>query len=529
MSIELREYQKATVDRARAARRAGHRRILISAPTGSGKTVMAVQMIVTGLTLGARFLVIAHRKELIDQFYSQLRRVGITPGIMRGSDDRTDAEASVQLGTVQTLTRRQLPPADIVFVDEAHRVPGDSYARVLQAYPKATVLGFTATPCRLDGRPLKEHFDVLIESAPYSVLLDGANILAPIVYAPMRPPDLSKVRKVAGDYDEGQLSAVMGRAHVIGDVVRTWQHRAEGRKTVVFAVSVEHSRGLRNRFEAEGVRVAHLDGTTPEAERTRVLVDLELGRLDVVCNVGVLCEGWDQPAVKCCVMARPTLSLTLWMQCAGRILRPWCPACGGKCVDSSHPPYVPPILLDHSGNADRHGLPHEDRQWSLEGRATRQVQTIYRVCAGCYAYVDRMPCPLCGYQAEVKKREIREAPGVLKRIDENIAKEKAQAVERFSADPRRAYFEAQAEIARKRGFKPGYASAKFKEKFNDEWPPWAWSKALITECAKDGDWQARIEKKAREREFWQEREAKRAPAEEVAYEPEPDESGIDSL
>ena len=195
--ILLRPYQLSAIARTRAARKAGHRRILISAPTGSGKTVIAiaVSMLRRAVELGDRVLVIAHRTELIDQFWSALYRQGITAGVMRGQDERTDPSAPVQRGTIQTLTRRDLPPASLVVVDEAHRVPGESYTRTLEAYPGATILGLTATPSRLDGRPLSDAFDALVQAASYSELIDEGSILAPIVYAPRKAPDLSKVRK----------------------------------------------------------------------------------------------------------------------------------------------------------------------------------------------------------------------------------------------------------------------------------------------------------------------------------------------
>ena len=520
--MNLRPYQASTLERVHAARRSGARRILVAMPTGAGKTVIACYLIVAQVALGARVLVVGHRKELIDQFYARLRAFGLTPGILRGADERTDASSPVQLGTIQTLTRRKLPPADIVIVDECHRAPSDTYARLLAQYPQATVLGLTATPSRLDGKPLKEEFDVLVLGASYSELIDLGAIAAPIVYAPRRAPDLSKVRTIAGDYHEGELERAMMQAHVIGDVVKTWQERAEGRKTVVFAVGIDHSKELCARFLEEGVRTAHLDGTTPEMEREQILVDLELGKLDVVCNVGVLCEGWDQPSVKCCVMARPTQSLTLWMQCAGRILRPW-----GELA---------PILLDHSGNVDRHGVPHEDRDWSLDGKVARKgLQKPLHVCLGCYAYVSGSPCPLCGHVAPVRPRSIRTADGVLEKIEANIRRERTAGGALIAGgDPKRAYFEAKLEEARKKGFKPGYASAKWKEKFaapgtEGEWPPWAWGQEAKAEFARDADWQARTEKRSREREHWTKNKATE-PVETIeSYEVHEPESVFDDL
>ena len=494
--MNLRTYQFQAIDAARAARRAGHRRILLSSPTGSGKTVIAVAMIARAVELGDRVLVIAHRKELIDQFWSRLQDVGIDAGVMRSTDERTDVTRPVQLGTIQTLTRRDLPPAGLVVVDEAHRCPGESYARVLEAYPRATVLGLTATPSRLDGRPLKEHFDALIQVAAYSALIDQGSIIAPVVYAAREPPDVRKVKRLGGDFSEKGLETAVRKGHVMGDVVASWQRLAEGRSTVLFAVGIEHSRDLVERFVAAGVKAEHLDGMTPEDERQAILVRLETGKTTLVSNVGVLCEGWDQPSVKCCIMARPTLSLTLWMQCSGRILRPYR---GQKA-----------LILDHSGNVDRHGLPHEDREWSLDGAVTRKSQTDrIRICGGCYAYVTASPCPLCGHATPERPRKVVQVDGVLERVNGAIKREQA-------ADPKRAYFDTQVELAKKRGFKPGYASAKYKEKFDDAWPPWAWSQAVKEDYSRDADWQERVEERVKEREYWKSRaEVIHAPAEAV--------------
>ncbi len=477
----LRPYQQKAIESLRAARRAGNRRILMVAPTGSGKMVIFCAIIASALDQGQRVLVIAHRKEILDQFWAMLRAQGIDAGMIRADDDRTDLALPVQLASIASLVRRDLPPADLVLVDEAHRVPGDSYRRVLSEYPKATILGGTATPCRLDGMPLKEHFDVLVEVARYSELIEARHIGAPIVYAPEHPPDLSRVRKVAGDYHEGELESAMMRPHVIGDVVREWKEKAGDRSTVVFAVGIEHSKAIAESFRVAGVAVAHLDGTTPEQERLEILVRLETGVIQVVCNVGVLCEGWDQPRVKCCVMARPTLSLTLYMQCVGRILRPWGDA--------------PPIALDHAGNTERHGLPHEDRVWTLDGKAQRVKVQTHHVCKSCFAYVDASPCPLCGFAAPVVPREVRTRDGVLARIDANMAAERG-------ADPRRAYFDKQLERARHEGFKPGFAGAKFKEKFGD-WPPWGWSQQAKAEFQASPTWQEDQRQRERTRAFWQ--------------------------
>jgi len=488
-----RPYQERALGAVLAARRSGHRRILLQMPTGGGKSCLAGMLI--HKVLPGRVLVVAHRKELLDQFFSMLRtHFGVEAGIIRAGEP-TSPLLPVQLASIATLVRRDLPPADLVLVDEAHRVPGDSYARTLAAYPQATIVGLTATPCRLDGSPLSEHFDVMVHGASYSELIESGAIVAPAVYCP-ESADLSGVRKVGGDFNEGDLQKVMGAAHVVGDVVEEWKEKSDGRSTVVFSCGVEHSRQLAAEFERCGVRVAHLDGSTPEVEREAILMALEIGKLDVVCNVGVLTEGWDQPRVKCCVVARPTLSLTLWMQMAGRVLRPF--------------QDVRPVVLDHAGNTLRHGLPHEDREWSLDGKVRRKSTVAGRVCPKCYAYVDSSPCPACGHRpARVEgKKQVRTAPGrlteVQQRIEANIAKER-------TADPKREFFDKQVAKARSKGWKPGAASARYKEEFG-VWPPWAWSQAVKVEYEADEVWKTRRENAEKYR-AWRDSQAAVSPIE----------------
>lgn len=513
MTPTLRNYQSEAIERVRAARRQGHRRILFTSATGSGKSVIASAMAQRAVELGDRVLVIGHRQELISQFYVHLQRLGITPGILRGQDERTDASSPVQVGTVQTLVRRDLPRAELVVVDEAHRILGASYLQILEAYPRATVLGLTATPCRLDGSQLREAFDTLVEGPSYSRLIAAGAICEPVVYAPKRAPDLKRIRTVGGDYDEAQLETLA--MQTTGDVVSTWQRLAQPQnlRTVCFAVTIEHSRELVARFRAAGVRAAHLDGDTTERDRNRLLCELESGTIQLLSNVGVLCEGWDQPSVKCCIDTAPTLSLTRWMQKAGRVLRPW----GSQS----------PLILDHADNTSRHGLPHMDRLWSLSGRARAAGVAAHHVCMNCYAYVQRSPCELCGHVAVATPRKpTAVVPGQLERVQPALP-----------VDPERAQYDKLVEQARKRGFKPGYAAAKWKEahitpqKPEGIWPPWAWSQATKSIYEQDNEWQLKVARKAKERAFWTEQAAATERVAEYTKEPTeaeyPDDYGSD--
>lgn len=496
--ISLRDYQQAGIAALRKHSIEGRRRLVYAAATGSGKTVVAASIVASSRPLPLLF--VAHRIELIDQAVRQIQAAGVERvGVIRADDHRTDYGASVQVASKDTLIRRRLPPAEIVIIDECHRAMGAGYQRIISGYPDAIIIGLSATPWRLDGRALGDTFEALVQTVQYSDLIAQGAIVAPIVYSTKIDPDLKKVHTRQGDYALDDLEVAMTDAKVLGSVYDEWRAHSDGRHSVVFACTIAHSQAIVARFQAEGVRAAHLDGETPLDERRKILEDLEAGALEVVSNVGVLCEGWDQPSVKCISVARPTQSLSLWMQMAGRSLRPW----NG----------ITPIIIDHGKNVDRHGLPHEDRQWDLlTGVKPKADRVKLRTCPACFAIVQKNPCEVCGHQAPVVVREVR--------VDETAK------LEQRGQDPRLLYFERMVEQARSRGFKPGYASAKYKEKF-EAWPPWSWSERVKKMHAEDEAWQQRQKTREAERDYWQrihaEKEAKGAMVETVDEVPQEEE------
>jgi superfamily II DNA or RNA helicase len=213
------------------------------------------------------------------------------------------------------------------------------------------------------------------------------------------------VRVRAGDYAQDQLEEAVDQARLVGDIVEHWLRRAPGVRTVAFAVSVKHSKHIAERFRQAGVAAEHLDGTTAVAERDAVLARLERGETLVVSNCGVLCEGWDQPSAKCAILARPTKSTGLYLQQAGRILRPWREERA--------------IILDHAGCAREHLLPQAERVFSLAPRPKRKrgetVAVPIRVCDGCQAVLRARVrlCPECGFLFTEEREVPAEADGEL--------------------------------------------------------------------------------------------------------------------
>jgi DNA repair protein RadD len=482
LNVALRPYQMAGVERAREHVRAGRKRVILCLPTAGGKTVVAAHIIASARAFDKKVLFVAHRLELIDQAVSQLARWGVTDvGVIRADDHRTNAMMPVQVATIQSLSRRSAPKADFIFIDECHRSLANSYLRLLEIYPDGVFFGLTATACRADGKPLKDFFQAIEPIAMYSDLVRDKFIVEPRCFGVEHVPDLSGVRTVAGDFVLDGLEKAMTESYVLGDTLSEYRAKANGRRTVIFACTVKHSRAIEEEFLKAGVRVAHVDASTPEDDRRAISTKLRTGEIEVVTNVGIYTEGWDEPSVKCLILARPTKSLVLYMQMCGRGLRPWSRSTPyGRSWQESDGPSEVPIIIDQGNNIDRHGFPHEDRTWTLEGNAQRKTDRRPTKCIKCRAYIPNYPCKECGFAPDVPKREVKEYKA--------ISLEERKLLE--AQDPRREFFNRMLVKARSGGFKPGYASAKYKEEY-DEWPPWAWSQEAKMEFAKDGAWRVR--------------------------------------
>jgi DNA repair protein RadD len=392
--VQLRPYQEAAVRELEARVAAGKRRIVVVAPCGAGKTVTFARVAADSVRRGNAVLIVAHRRELIHQTYDKLLHAGLREeqvGVLMASDARRRPAGPVQVASIDTLRLRPKPPADVVIRDEAHRALARTDLQIASLYPDAVHLGFTATPYRADNRGLGEFYEDLLVVASVRELIEYGYLVEPHVFTVPadRLPNLAGVRVRAGDYAQDQLDQAVDQARLVGDIVEHWMKHASGVRTIAFAVSVKHSKHIVERFREVGVAAEHLDGTTPTADRDAMLTRLARGETLVVSNCGVLCEGFDQPAVKCAILARPTKSTGLYLQQAGRILRPW----QGQRA----------IILDHAGCAREHGLPQEEREFSLEPRPKRKrgdvVQVPIRICDGCQAVLPaRMRvCPECGF------------------------------------------------------------------------------------------------------------------------------------
>jgi superfamily II DNA or RNA helicase len=423
-AIHLRPYQIGAVAGIEARIAAGVRRLVLVLPTGGGKTTIAGSLILRAVARGQRVLFLAHRRELIVQAYLRLLDMGLPVqqvGIVMASDARRRPGAAVQVASIDTLRRRARPLADLVFVDECHRALATSYREIAADYPDAIHLGLTATPYRADGKGLGDAYDELIVVATPRQLIGEGYLVEPRVFTvpPSQRPNLAGIRVARGDYAARELDDAMNRQALVGNIVEHWQRHAGGVRTVVFAVSIAHSRHITERFREAGVAAEHLDGATATQERDAILARLDRGETLVVSNCGVLCEGWDQPSVKCAVLARPTKSTGLYLQQAGRILRPWQETAA--------------VILDHAGCAHEHGLPQDDRDFSLEGtkrrRAPKDATAPVRECPACFlvSSLATRVCPACGELLVASREPPEEVAGDLVPAEEARAPPRTRA------------------------------------------------------------------------------------------------------
>lgn len=450
ITVALRPYQIAGIEALRAAMRAGKRRVLAVLPTGGGKTLCAAAIIAGAVAKSKRALFLAHRRELISQCYSKLCDAGVAAadlGTIIASDRKGyRPQASVQIASVQTLVGRVKPPADLVFIDEAHHAAASSYLKILEHYPTAHVIGLTATPVRADGKGLNANFDTMVQIATFRDLAALGFLVTPKVYTAPLPPDLRGVKTTGGDYNLRDLDAAMNTRALVGDLVTHWVERAEGRSTIVFASSVGHSVTIAETFVAAGIAAEHLDGTTDGDTRAAILARLASGETRVVCNFGVLTEGFDCPRAKCITLARPTQSLGLFLQMVGRGLRPY--------------EGLGALLLDHAGCVRKHGFPQDDRTWSLEGRPKGAGEAPVKVCPQCKATIPAAAqvCPECGHVFE------REGLAV---VEGDLVEVLPPAL--APVDVRRAWYASQLDEAARRGRKLGWARHRYREQFG-AWP-----------------------------------------------------------
>jgi superfamily II DNA or RNA helicase len=354
-TVKLRTYQIEGIRKIFEAwnpAKLNHKNVLFQMPTGTGKTTVFSEIVRKATLKNKKVLIVVHRTELVEQIACRLAQFGVNVGLI-SAKQKANPQCDVQVATIQTLSRRHYPPADIVIIDECHHSKASTYKALWNIYPEARFLGVTATPVRISGEGFDDLFEILIPLGKLSFFIEN-NFLARIKHLVGSVPDLSKVRQRMKDYDIEMLKNVMLDNSLMVNLIESYKKFANGKKTIVFAVDIEHSKEIVQRYLAAGIAAAHVDANTPKNERSEILNKFKTGEILVLSNVDIVSEGFDVPDCEAVQLARPTKSLVLYLQQVGRCMRP------SKGKDYG-------LVLDNAGLWIEHGLSYIDREWSLEG------------------------------------------------------------------------------------------------------------------------------------------------------------------
>lgn len=442
--IRLRPYQQAAIAETRAAYARRQRAVLLCMPTGAGKTYTASTVVHGAASKGNRTWWLTHRRELAGQASQTFYTLGIPHGTVQAGFV-SDANALVQVASIQTIARRLevLPAPDLIVFDETHHIGAASWDAIFHRYPEAKVLGLTATPWRLDGQGLGRWYGEMILGPSTADLIDEGALSPYRLFAPATP-DLTGVATTAGDFQRGALAKAMDKPQIVGDAIQHYRHLCPGKRAVVFAAGIENSRHIAAQFNAAGIHAEHVDGEMTTEARDAAVARFRSGQTLILSNAELFGEGFDVPAIEAAILLRPTKSLSLHLQQVGRALRP----CEGK---------TEAIILDHAGNSLFHGLPDDEREWSLDDREKRKRSSPsdvpIRQCTECFfVYRPAPKCPQCGHAPAVQVREIEQVEGTLTEFRRAVEqREKRQQVGRAST------LEDFLRIAEERGYRPGWA------------------------------------------------------------------------
>ena len=381
--MKLREYQADLIGKIRLAILHGCRSIVSVLGCGGGKSVIQAEIARSATDKGNRVLFLVHRKELCEQITNTFTAQGV------------DMELC-SVSMVQTVSRRlgQIPEPKIIITDEAHHSTANTYKKIYEAFPDALRLGFTATPIRLNRGGLGEIYDKLITSVSTRWLIDN-NYLSPYKYYSVKLADTSGLHVKAGDYKADEIAELMQSKEIYGETVKQWERLAKGRKTIAYCASVKAAEETAEQFRQAGYTAASLSGSTPKEQRTQIMQDFRDSKIMILTNCELFGEGLDVPDCECTVLLRPTQSLTLYIQQSMRSMR--------------YMPDKTAIIIDHVGNCYLHGLPDDNREWTLEPKAKQANMVKIRECPMCFSVYPptKQKCPYCGYAAvkEIQRKD----------------------------------------------------------------------------------------------------------------------------
>lgn len=445
----LRPHQVGAIQMIRNSLARGNQTVVCCMPTGAGKTLTATKIIEMAQAKGNAVIFTAPAVSLIDQTVAAFRSEGIEDiGVMQANHPLTNSLARVQVASVQTLARREIPSASLVIVDECH-IRAEVVDQLIADRPDVRFVGLSATPWRKGmGRVWQDLVvPVTIKDLIEAKLLSQFTAFAPDV------PDLSGVKVSKGEYVESQLAELMGEAKLVGHVVENWLANGQNRPTLCFGVNCNHAQEMAASFERAGVASAYVDAFTDSVQRGRINRKFRDGEIRVICSVRTMTTGVDLP-VSCIVDAAPTKSEMLHIQKIGRGLR-------------INPGTEDLVIFDHAGNLLRLGMPDEISYDQLDKSKPGEKQErkpsaekLPKECANCAALHSGKTCPFCGHERKPYSG-VEEAEGDLVQVKGKV--------KRATPEDKQRFYGMALWMADQRGYKPGWAANLYRKKLGG-WP-----------------------------------------------------------
>ena len=459
----LRGYQTSSIAELRQGVAKKIKRQVLMSPTGSGKTEIAMAVIYGAVMKGKRVVFLCNRINLVQQASRRFYKAGISHGIIQGQNTR-QTDKQVIVASIQTVAKRAMPECDLLVIDEVHGAAGSAeFRKVIFDNKDKTIIGLTATPWskgmskpypELDDEPL---FQRMVVATTIGELITQGFLVDCDIYAP-EEPDMSgfKMKKNSFgemDYSDMDVGTAVDKPKLIGGIVEHWLKLAKDTPTVCFASNISHSKHIVEEFRASGIPAEHIDCYTDEFERAAILKRVETGETMIISNVGILTEGWDFPACKTMILARPTRSLIRYIQMIGRVLRP-------------HHSKERALVLDHSGTVSRLGFPTDEFPMELDdgkardNKAQEKKELLPTVCQQCkFVKPRRSPvCPRCGAVNHTPTLEVE--PGELKKLEKK---------EKVTMEDKQQWWGSFLRLAKEKGKTRSWALAQYKQKFG-VWP-----------------------------------------------------------
>lgn len=390
--FELRDYQKKAIDEVSARIKEGHRRIVVNIAMGGGKTIICNEILKRTTEKGNHALFISHSAEINAGTSRKLDEMGIEHGFIQSGHKRVNPDALLQVCMVQTLARRATPLAKVIFIDECHLSHAAQYLKIINAYPDAIIIGLTATTFRLSGEPLSDIYSAIVKVITIKELIAQGSLTKPRTFI-ANTPDLSGVKmNKEGDYDEEESADLLNQSSVVSNIVENWQTHAAGRITIAFAINVQHSMAIAERFNDAGIKARHVDGSFSQKQRDETMKAWRDGEFTVLCNCMLYIAGMDFPEISCVLLCRPTASEVIFLQSAGRGLR-------------IAPNKADCLIMDCCSATKIHGFVQDERNFTLAGKPPRDKSKESEVisvhtCEECFMSYSRREfpdaCPSCG-------------------------------------------------------------------------------------------------------------------------------------